>query len=111
MTTQYLRPDWVLLGISNGDGSVTVFGSLEMDEAELNVEMNWHRFRHFQTIVSERNPSPSYRARLTATMKRYAMANGATYAEALALLFREWDADQQRTGAPNPITNRKAIGP
>lgn len=105
-----LRPDWVLLGYPQGDGTYTVYGSIEMTSAALDVQvkLDSRAFRHFKTIAAPLRGSP--RVRLSAEMKRYAVANGETYAAALALLFREWDADEQRGGRPSPLSERRAIG-
>jgi hypothetical protein len=100
-----LQPDWILLGYPQGDGTFTVYGSIELDRAALEIQ---HRFdfRNFKTIAAPLRPD--FTVRLSATMKRYAVANGETYAAALALLFREWDADEQRGGSP--LSERRAIG-
>lgn len=106
-----LRPDWILLGYHLPDGTVCVYGSIEMSAASLNVQHRFdaRQFRNFKTIVSPQ--VPSFTVRLSVTMERYAIANAPTYAEAIALLFKEWSADEQRTGRPNPIAAPRALGP
>lgn len=110
--TLAIRPDWILLGYRLPDGSVNVYGSIEMDTAELRVQHRFdaRQFRNFHTIVAPQRPE--FTVRVTATMKRYAVANAPTYAAALQLLFREWSADEQKGGRPNPLGEpQRQIGP
>lgn len=94
----YGRPDWVLLGVPNGIG-VTVFGSLEMTEAELRAERELPLVPVGRFDMLEPGTTRYF---ISAQMKTFTMAHGETYAAALSVLFGYWDADARRDPARMP---------
>lgn len=107
MTTPALPPtpedlggvDWVMLGVRARDGVHLVYASTDLNYAEM-------------TAIIEHGPPPPAGAvlwpigstvravDLTVRMVRYVIAEGATYAEALANLMQHWSPDERPRRAP-----------
>lgn len=87
-------PDWVMLGVPRPDGSVMIFASVELRDAELRHEVDDLDLEALSRDRDWRVPWARRRFFLTVELKTYVMAHGATYAEALARLMREWSPEQ-----------------
>ncbi len=92
-------PDWLVLGVSIGQGKVWVIATDKITVAELarhdDVDVGRFAFRDFI--------SAPVRYTFDAEFDSFVMAEGATYAEAVAKLFGTWaPAEPGQTGLPSP---------
>lgn len=90
-----VRPDFVMLGVREPDGSASIYASTELRHADLIA----HREAPLAVMLSMDDPRriPPTRFELEAVLGSYAEGHGASYAEALLDLMRTWQPpDAQR---------------
>lgn len=83
-----LRPEWVILGAPQPDGSVMIFASSELSTAELKAEVKTHDIRSTDSWPVRKTVEPTYT--LTVVMPNFVMIHAPTYADALKHLFTKW---------------------
>lgn len=89
------RPDFVIAAWPDGKGRFLVLGSDKLTEADLRVEYYTVLFNVRRGTKEVRDPV----AVLQTVMKDYVIAEGDSYAEALANLFANWQPEPK----PDPI--------
>jgi hypothetical protein len=84
-----LRPDWVMIGIGQPDGSVSLVASKEMTRAELEYETDTEEVRSWGSWEPLRVQTTAV-YRLTAEMRAWVWITAPDYASAFATLFEQW---------------------
>lgn len=87
-----VRPDFVMLGVREPDGSCSIYASTELRHADL-VAHREHPLEVIMAAAAKGIPLtalPAQKFDLTAELASYAEGHGASYAEALLDLMRTW---------------------
>lgn len=88
MTHSYFAPDWVMLGVAGDDGSVYIYASSDMTQAELEAVRDEPDL--FDPYDASRTFRQDLRIILRAEMKTVTVVRGETYAQALRILLQGW---------------------
>jgi hypothetical protein len=97
------RPDWLLFGFQNGDGTVTIIASRELDEAELEHQLEPYPDFGFSRRLWEMDRQYY---RISARMFQFVLITAATYQEAFSKLFQDWKPEPVRRPE---LESRRAI--
>lgn len=103
MSSDPVRPDWVVLGTSIPDDKVAVYASKDLNHAELSQEMD----HSWDNLASHPFREPSRRIELTVEMRKFTVVVADTYADAFRHLFDAWSPDDDRVALDAP---QRAIG-
>lgn len=82
------RPDWVILGSPNGDGSYTVLASAVLDSAELNMRSRNACYIFGPSYAPFRESDRSIT--LKVEMEDFVAITASSYAACLRALFEDW---------------------
>lgn len=82
------RPDWVILGSPNGDGSYTVLASAVLDSAELNMRSRNAYYTFGPSYAPFRESDRSIT--LKVEMEDFVAITASSYAACLRALFEDW---------------------
>jgi hypothetical protein len=85
------RPDWVILGSPNGDGSYTVLASAVLDSAELNVRRE-APYSYLSRHETWADPLSLLDRSITlkVEMEDFVAITASSYAACLRALFEDW---------------------
>jgi hypothetical protein len=86
------RPDWLLVGWTNRDGSVTLVASTKLTVADVEPAARTYEYRDFDEMRARLAEDMQFD--LKARMDDYLTVTAATYPEAMADLFRIWTPEK-----------------
>lgn len=99
--TNFLAPDWVMIGCAMPNEKVRLVASKDLNEAELHCVA-----QEMQTWSFTRMLPPLRIYHLTASMRTFVMVEADSYPSAFEGLFRQWSPDVER----DQIDERRQIG-
>jgi hypothetical protein len=91
-----MRPDWVMLGVSNADGTVRLIASKELTRAELEYEADYEEIHSLWSLEPPRMVQTSAVYRLTAELRTWVLITAVDYPAAFDALFGQWAPERAR---------------
>lgn len=99
-------PDFIMLGVREGNGRCSIYASTELDNIQLRSEMQVECTDVFS--LCRVAPKPVVRHFINAELRSFVVATGDTYELALGALLNEWTPPDTRPEKPQ---KRRAITP